>query len=61
MLKLLRFLITGVWHEHTWEMIERRKTVLYPHGKNRLPRGYIYTYVQKCTGCGKLKSFKVQV
>jgi len=60
MLKLLRFLITGVWnkHEHAWEIIEKRVTAIYWY--NEKPCGHICTYVQKCTGCGELKSFTVR-
>jgi len=58
MIRLLRFLITGSWHEHTWEVIDQYNTQLLDDDER--PYGYVHTYVQKCTICGKLKTFKVE-
>jgi hypothetical protein len=60
MIRLLRFLITGSWHEHTWVIENELKTVCYPDKSDKFPSGYINIYVQKCTVCGKLKSFTVK-
>lgn len=49
MLKLIRFLITGSWHQHTYEVIKE-----YDVSYND---GYLYrVYVSRCTKCGKIVS-----
>ena len=61
MIRLLKFLITGSWHEHKWEIYRTSNVTEYPDGdKNRMPVGYVTTYIQKCAVCGKLKVTKVE-
>jgi hypothetical protein len=54
MLRLLRFLITGSWHEHTYEIIEERAVC---SGCQGAEKGFIY--VSRCTVCGKIKSNQI--
>jgi uncharacterized Zn finger protein len=52
MLRLIRFLITGSWHEHTYEVIKE-------YDVNHRG-GYLYrVYVSRCTKCGKITSKSV--
>ena len=57
MLKLLRFLITGSWHEHKWEIIERYKADIYTWKSEYKPEKTQHTIIQKCEVCGKLQEF----
>ena len=62
MLKLLRFLITGVLnkHEHKWEIEDKWRTSIYQNGdKKTMPCGSVDVYVQRCMFCGELKTFTV--
>jgi hypothetical protein len=60
MIRLLRFIITGSWHEHKWEIHDMANVTVWLNGKkDELPINHITTYVQKGSVCGKLKSFKV--
>lgn len=53
MLKLLRFLPLGTWHDHRWEILRTVNVVVSEGG---LP---VYTkYVLRCSDCGKMKVFK---
>ena len=53
MLKLLRFLLLGTWHDHRWEIL---RTVNVVVSEGSLP---VYTkYVLRCSDCGKMKVFK---
>ena len=54
MLRLFRFLLTGDWHLHAYEIIENVRIVT----KKKKALGYIYT--SRCNICGKLKNFKVE-
>jgi len=60
MIRLLRFIITGSWHEHKWEDKEEFSTDVYLSPNDKMPYKTIYFYIQKCTVCGKLKAFKVK-
>jgi hypothetical protein len=52
MLKLLRFLITGSWHEHTFEVIDEYTTTAFG-----VPCGQLY--VLQCRECGAIKRAEV--
>ena len=58
MLKLLRILIFGSCHEHTWEIHQQLKTVTCRTFDEK-PLGYANIFIQKCSICGKMKLFKV--
>ena len=61
MIRLLKFLITGSWHEHSWVIYDENETKIYgDENTEQLPIQIKKTYVQKCIGCGKLKVFKVK-
>jgi len=57
MLKLLRFLITGSWHEHKWEIVKEFVTKIYSWNCDDKPNKIQHLYIQKCEGCGKLQEF----
>ena len=51
MMKLIRFLITGSWHEHVWETFKEED--MYSDGDYEHAE---YTrYTMKCKGCGSMK------
>jgi hypothetical protein len=60
MIRLIKFLITGSWHEHKWEINDEQETDIFAYEDSKLPVRFVRTYVQKCAVCGKLKSFKVR-
>jgi len=60
MLRLLKFLITGSWHEHKWEDKDTDDTNIFADEKSKLPIRFVRTYVQKCAVCGKLKITRVK-
>jgi len=60
MIRLLRFIITGSWHEHKWETEDKDEVTIWLDENSKIPMRYVTTYVQKCVVCGKLKSFKVK-
>ena len=60
MIRLLRFLITGFWHEHKWEIYDTGEVAIWLDDNSTRPMRYVTTYIQKCSVCGKLKSFKVK-
>ena len=53
MLRLLRFLITGSWHEHKWIEVKHVKTI------NSDGDYYKDEYLCRCEKCGTMKSFKL--
>lgn len=54
MLRLLKFIFTGDWHLHEWEIEKERDMVM----RNSLGKEKSYIeYVQKCKHCGELKIF----
>jgi uncharacterized protein CbrC (UPF0167 family) len=53
MKKLLRFLWTGSWHDHHWEIHEIR-TVVDKNDDDILGDKYIL----RCKDCGEMKLFK---
>jgi translation initiation factor 2 beta subunit (eIF-2beta)/eIF-5 len=59
MIRLIRFLITGSWHEHKWEMKEKHTTDVYLNDDDVMPYKTERLYIQKCSVCGKLKAVKV--
>lgn len=52
MKKLFRFLWTGTWHEHHWEVYEKRGLV----DKNNNLIGD--KFILRCKTCGKMKAFR---
>ncbi len=56
MLRLLRFLWTGSWHEHKWKVIKETKVYNMTVSKE-LPDHLLYT--QECEICGILQTKKV--
>jgi hypothetical protein len=60
MIRLLRFLITGSWHEHKWEIMEKYNDIHYWNADDKLPCSEIRHYIQKCAVCGKLDEFTVE-
>ena len=57
MLKLLRFLITGSWHEHKWVIFRELRCDNYTWTSGDKPQSSQHTIIQKCEGCGKLQEF----
>jgi hypothetical protein len=52
MKKLLRFLWTGSWHDHSWEVYKETMIV----DKNDVPIGE--KYALRCKDCGEMKIVK---
>jgi hypothetical protein len=49
MIRLLRYLIWGDWHQHKWELIHRRYELgIFNH----------YVCTSQCEHCGKIRKFK---
>ena len=55
MIKLLRFLWTGSWHEHDWETQERILFFDDDSGKRPIATKYIL----RCKHCGTIKKKEV--
>lgn len=55
MLRLLKFLWTGSWHECNWEYF--RKIKVYEKDNDRMP--IAYEYHLKCKTCGNIKVVRV--
>ena len=53
MIRLLRFLFTGSWHEHKWKTINEVR--IGPNGNFALGR----LYVCRCQECGKITKFDI--
>lgn len=55
MLRILRFLWTGSWHEHIWETV---KTVEVDGGYRGCPPSRTWTrFYCRCKVCGTIKKF----
>ena len=52
MIKLLKYLFTGSWHEHKYVVVQKDK--MY-NGKNLAYN----IYICRCSECGKMKSYKL--
>ncbi len=50
-MKIIRFLITGSWHEHKWVQMEK-----YEMLGNDTKKIIGITYILKCEICGNIKS-----
>lgn len=48
MIRLLKFLFTGSWHEHNWTVIESGTL-----GSNGRVNGH--RHILQCSGCGNIK------
>ena len=58
MIRLLRFLVTGDWHCHEWEIIQGTKTkITDSEHSGYMAIGHIVRYDCKCKKCGKIKFF----
>lgn len=53
MLRLLRFLVTGSWHLHSWAPIEAGPVL----GERGTKKGMIY--VSRCKECGKISKTQI--
>lgn len=57
MLRLLKFLFTGSWHEHTWVTINE-----YSIQKDKAPDKQVgIMYVEKCHACGKRRKTELLI
>lgn len=50
MIRLLKFLFTGSWHEHKWVIIKERTV-------NTDEEGRFFIYECQCVTCGEIKGF----
>jgi hypothetical protein len=57
MIRIIRFLITGSWHEHKWEEI---KQVTTRHTMDGAPDGVSVVYHLQCKDCGKITSYRAK-
>jgi hypothetical protein len=60
MLKLIRFLFTGSWHEHIYVPVEQFKCSNWSSSYASRPSSIVHTYVSRCS-CGKIQSKQVSV
>ena len=51
MLRLLRLLITGSWHEHEWEII--KEINVYVNPRDEMPESR--RFILQCSICGNVK------
>ena len=58
MIRLLKFLWTGSWHEHKCETIKSINVYEGDKVKGDIPSKLII--VMRCTGCGEFKKFKIK-
>jgi hypothetical protein len=56
MFRLLRFLVTGSWHTHQWDIITVHE--LYEH-RGSEEHIVAFEYILQCKGCGNIKATKV--
>jgi len=57
MIRLLRFLITGSFHEHQYKIIQRIS--IYDSERPELKNPIYYQYVSRCEECGKIIDSKI--
>jgi len=50
MIRLIKFLFTGSWHEHKWKILTVRTV-------NTDDEGRLFMYECQCETCGKIKGF----
>lgn len=60
MLRLLKFLFTGVWHECKYELIDQKETTT-SHRHAPMPYKITRTYVSRCNHCGDITSRSVEI
>jgi hypothetical protein len=58
MLRILKFLFTGVWHSHKWKTISEGEIQAKP---NLTVVTIGHKYVLQCEHCGEMKTFKSKV
>lgn len=51
MLRIFRFILTGDWHLHSWEIIDKRYTSVIDTGER------FTSYHCRCIHCGTIKVF----
>ena len=56
MLRILRFLWTGSWHEHKWKIIEKLRVFREGDVEQGIP--IYFERVCQCEHCGTIKTFK---
>lgn len=57
MFRLMRFLVTGNWHIHRWEIVTVHEVV--EKKKDGTESIVAFDYVLRCEGCGNIKAKKV--
>lgn len=60
MLRLLKFLFTGSFHEHKYVPIDHHKCNTWEGSYSSRPVAIVHTYVGRCE-CGKIKSTQVSI
>lgn len=60
MLRLLKFLFTGSWHEHIYVPVEQFKCNNWGSRHDSRPTSIVHTYVSRCA-CGKIQSRQVSI
>lgn len=55
MWRIIKFLFTGDWHKHEWEILRRVKINLWD---GNIPVGNEVEYECRCKLCGKICVFK---
>jgi len=60
MLRLIKFLFTGSWHECIYLPVDHHKTSTYSGSYSQRPHTITHTYVSRCE-CGNMRSKKVEV
>lgn len=56
MFRLLRFLVTGSWHSHVWEIITVNE-LFETRGQEKSV--VAFEYILQCKGCGNIKVKRV--
>lgn len=57
MFRLLKFLFTGVWHMHTWQVLNKVAMTRRRAGSN-LQQDYV-RYTLQCKHCGEIKEQEI--
>jgi hypothetical protein len=61
MLRLLKFLFTGTWHECKFEPVEKHQCSKWDGTYASRPSEIVHTYVSRCSECGKYSSVRVSI
>lgn len=57
MIRFLKFLITGSWHEHHYVNVE--KISVYDSGNPNAKMPIAFEYIIQCKECGKIKKKRI--